>query len=79
MGTSVVGWANLINGLASARSGGVESVPPAAAKVLAGSLLGFNAALGFLFGYVMTTTWYRAVLEHQAEIEHRLKSSAADT
>jgi hypothetical protein len=57
----------------------VEPVPPAAAKVFAGSLLGFNAALGFLFGYIMTTTWYRAVLEHQAETEHGLNSSATDT
>jgi hypothetical protein len=70
---------NLINGLATALSGGVEPVPPAAAKVFAGSLLGFNAALGFLFGYIVTTTWYRAVLEHQAETEHALKSSATDT
>jgi hypothetical protein len=58
------GLGKLINGLASALSSSVvEPVPPAAAKALAGSLIGFNAALGFLFGYVITTTWYREILE----------------
>jgi len=52
-----------INGLTGALTSGDTSTVPSAAKVVAGSLLGFYSAFGFLFGYIVTTIWYRRRLE----------------
>lgn len=52
-----------IDGLARAMVGGdAESAPPMA-TVVAGSLVVFYTAFGFLSGYITTTLWYRRRLE----------------
>ncbi len=69
-----------IDGLAGAFTSGDAASVPSAAKVIAGSLLAFYSAFGFLFGYIITTIWYRRRLEATmrhiaARASHRRGSS----
>lgn len=52
-----------INALACGLMSGDSNVTSPAAKIVAGSLVGFYTAFGFLFGYIVTTLWYRRRLE----------------
>ncbi len=57
-----------IDRLAGAFTSGDTAAVPSTAKAIAGSLLAFYSAFGFLFGYIVTTIWYRRRLE--ATIRH---------
>jgi hypothetical protein len=54
---------DFITGIAGAFVSDNAGSPPVVAQVVAGSLVAFYAAFGFLFGYIITTLWYRRRLE----------------
>jgi hypothetical protein len=60
----------LVEGISSALVGSGAAGALPAARVVAGSLLALYGALGFMFGYISTTLWYRRrlndFLEEQA-------------
>jgi hypothetical protein len=53
---------SFINDLAVAFSAS-DGPPPEAAKIVAGSILGFSVSIGFVFGYLLTTLWYQRRLD----------------
>jgi hypothetical protein len=56
-------FSKFIDGLAAAFVGQTGQATLATARTIAGSLIVFYAAFGFLFGYIITTLWYRQRLE----------------
>jgi hypothetical protein len=66
-----------IDGVAGAFT--TDSTITSTARVLAASLLAFYSAFGFLFGYIVTSIWYRRRLQETTrhvleEIHHRERS-----
>jgi hypothetical protein len=63
-------FGGFLDGLASAMTSAPGSVPPIA-HAIAGSIIVFYTSYGFLFGYIITTLWYRRRLEALASSDNR--------